>query len=234
MWLVRGRLICYLPASMAQTCVRPPEPRAGVRRPGDCGGTPCTTQFTHRSPPNVSLLSAAQLALDEHSSHIDSRRMSPYCRRHNLRSMNTVRTSISAECLPTVGGTTCARTPQFTHQSPSNDSLLSAAQLALTHQSAVNPTAACPPAHPISTALLTARPTGKKAPRTLLPNPKTDRPPAQAQVGSRERPAIQRRLTAPCGGAGSRRAVSRTATRPRTGPCCTAGRAHSPHRACRT
>ena len=123
MWLVRGRLICYLPASMAQTCVRPPEPRAGVRRPGDCGGTPCTTQFTHRSPPNVSLLSAAQLALDEHSSHIDSRRMSPYCRRHNLRSMNTVRTSISAECLPTVGGTTCARTPQFTHQSPSNDSL---------------------------------------------------------------------------------------------------------------
>ena len=135
MWLVRGRLVCYLPASMAQICVRPPEPRAGVQRPGDCGGTPCTTQFTHRSPPNVSLLSAAQLALDEHSSHIDSRRMSPYCRRQQLALVNTVRTSISAECLSTVGGTTCARTPQFTHQSPPNAPLLSAAQLALTHQS---------------------------------------------------------------------------------------------------
>ena len=131
MWLVRGRLVCYLPASMAQICVRPPEPRAGVQRPGDCGGTPCTTLFTHRSLPNVSLLSAAQLALDKHSSHSDLRRTSLYCRRHNLRSMNTVHTAITAERLSNVGGTTCARTPQFTHQSPSNDSLLSAAQLAL-------------------------------------------------------------------------------------------------------
>ena len=178
MWLVRGRLVCYLPASMAQTCVRPPEPCAGVQRPGDCGGTPCTTLFTHRSLLNVSLLSAAQLALVQHSPHSDLRRTSLYCRRHNLRSCNTVHTSISAECLSTVGGTTCARTPQFTHQSPSNDSLLSAAQLALTHQSAVNPAAACPPAHPISTVPLAARPTGKKH-RAPSAEPK-NRPAARA------------------------------------------------------
>ena len=135
MWLVRGRLVCYLPASMAQTCVRPPEPCAGVQRPGDCGGTPCTTQFTHRSPPNVSLLSAAQLALAHHSSRINHRRTTPYCRRHNLRSCNTVHTSISAECLSNVGGTTCARATLFTHRSPPNASLMSAAQLALAHQS---------------------------------------------------------------------------------------------------
>ena len=128
------------------------------------GGTTCAraTQSTQRSPPNVSLLSAAQLVLVQHSPHSDLRRTSLYCR-----------------------GATCARTPQFTHRSPPNAPLLSAAQLALDERSshidpcrtplycrrhnlrshtnhAVNPAAARPPAHPISTAPLAARPTGKK------------------------------------------------------------------------
>ncbi len=96
-------------------------------------GTTCAhaTQFTHRSLPNASLLSAAQLALVQHCSHIDHRRTSLYCRRHNLRSHTTVHASITVERLPTVGGTTCARATLFTHRSPPNVSLMSAAQLAL-------------------------------------------------------------------------------------------------------
>ena len=151
------------------------------------GGTTCAraTQFTQRFPSNASLLLAAQLALVQHSSHINHRRTTPYCRRHNLRSHTTVHASITVERLPTVGGTTCARATLFTHRSPPNVSLLSAAQLALDERSshidpcrtplycrrhnlrshtnhAVSTTAACPPAHPISTAPLAARPTGKK------------------------------------------------------------------------